>query len=129
MPDTEETEPVAKKKPRGTPFEEGNSGGPGRPAGVPNKATQEVKALCQRLVEDPVYQAGFVVRLNDGKLAPQLEALVWHYAYGKPKESVDVKVSTANLDNLPEEEQIKVAGALKLLHLATLEASNHGGVH
>src|SRR5215472_5239412 len=66
-------------------FRPSRSGNPtGRPRGTPNKATQEVRALARRLVDDPQYQASVQRRLRDGE-AGALELLLWHYAYGKPK--------------------------------------------
>lgn len=65
-------------------------GGPGRTAGVPNKVTIEAKAICSRMVDDPVYLERLFVRLKSGRCAPAIEALIWHYAKGKPKETVEV---------------------------------------
>lgn len=67
---------------------DGSTPGPGRPKGVPTKATVEVRALCQRIVNDPAYQAALKKRLESGDIAPQIEALVWFYAYGKPQEAL-----------------------------------------
>ena len=68
------------------------SGNPaGRPKGALNKATRDVKALCTELLESPTYVRNFRTRLNAGKLAPVVEALVWHYAYGKPKEQIELE--------------------------------------
>jgi hypothetical protein len=65
-------------------------GGPGRPPGVPNRATREVRAFCQRLVSDPEYRKNLESRLRGGTLPPALEALIWNYAFGKPSQSLDV---------------------------------------
>jgi hypothetical protein len=64
--------------------------GPGRPKGVPNKATTEVKKLCTALVEDADYQARFRTRMLAGKLPPMVEAMAWYYAFGKPREQIQL---------------------------------------
>lgn len=58
----------------------------GRRAGVPNKVASEVGARCRALLESQKYQDYFAHRLEVGNLPPMLEALTWHYAYGKPVE-------------------------------------------
>ena len=63
----------------------------GRKKGTPNKATVEAKSLCRRLVQDEEYRRGFEQRLRSGELPPALEAMVWHYAWGKPKEQVSLE--------------------------------------
>ena len=62
--------------------------GKGRPKGAQNKTTVEVRAAAQQLVENPAYRAELAIRLKDGK-APHMETLLWHYAYGKPKEEME----------------------------------------
>ena len=63
--------------------------GGGRPKGSPNKATREIRDAARALVEDPAYRRALAKRLRNGK-APQMEVLLHHYAYGKPKETLDV---------------------------------------
>ena len=46
--------------------------------------------MCAAIVGDPIYQKGLVARAKDGKLSPAVEAMLWHYAYGKPKEQVEL---------------------------------------
>jgi len=76
---------------RGRPFRRGQSGNPrGRPKGVPNKATHEVRAVAQAIVEDPEYRRNLLARVRKGKAAPAVESLLWHYAYGKPKDTVEL---------------------------------------
>lgn len=66
-------------------FQKGQSGNPtGRPPG-PNKATTEIREAARKLVEDQAYAAELAVRLKAGK-APHMETLLFHYAYGKPKD-------------------------------------------
>ena len=65
-------------------------GSPGRPKGVPNKVTTEVRSACAELVDDPVYRDRLKARLLAGRLPPALECLLWHYAKGKPKDELEV---------------------------------------
>jgi hypothetical protein len=62
----------------------------GRKKGSLNKATIEAREACAKLVDDPVYQATLRRRLLQGKLAPAMETMLWHYAKGKPKEHVEL---------------------------------------
>jgi hypothetical protein len=59
----------------------------GRVPGVPNRATQDIKAIAQGLIEDPAYQANLKARLLKGT-SPTLEVLLHYYAYGKPKTEI-----------------------------------------
>lgn len=61
----------------------------GRAVGTPNKRTGEVKARCRALIEAPSYVETFQQRLAAGTLPPALEAMTWHYAYGKPPEHLE----------------------------------------
>jgi hypothetical protein len=78
-------------------------GGPGRPKGVPNKVTVEVREAASALVDDPVYRKKLRDDLRKRKLAPAVEVLLWHYAKGKPKETIDVDL-TNRVQVLGEEE-------------------------
>lgn len=62
----------------------------GRTKGTPNKATAEVRALALTLLKDPAYLAKLTTRLQTGEIAPHVEILLWHYAYGKPTEHIEV---------------------------------------
>ena len=75
-------------------------GSPGRPKGVPNKATKEVKELSRRLVLDPEYQQKLKQRLLKGTLTPVVECLLWHYAFGKPKDTLDLNVDARRVINI-----------------------------
>ncbi len=63
--------------------------GVGRVKGVPNKATAEVREIAQRIVGDPAYRAALTLRVQRGKAAPAIEVLLWHYAFGKPKDIIE----------------------------------------
>jgi|SRR6266853_1739521 len=76
-------------------FLKGESGNPrGRPRGAQGKVTREVKEWARGLLEDPEYRDALQRRLIDGTCPPQLEVLLYHYAYGKP---VDV-IAMANAE-------------------------------
>jgi hypothetical protein len=61
----------------------------GRPPGRENNTTLEGRAICQKIVDDPTYRRNLRQRMLDGT-AGQMEVLCWYYAYGKPKETLDV---------------------------------------
>lgn len=65
-------------------------GSTGRPKGCLNKVTRDVQLLAKQFVDDASYRTSLKGRLAKGQ-APHMETLLWHYAYGKPKESLDVK--------------------------------------
>lgn len=64
-------------------------GGPGRPKGVPNKATIEIKQFAMKMLADPKYGMSLQRRLINGE-APHMETLLHQYAYGKPKDHVEI---------------------------------------
>jgi|SRR5262245_36908504 len=51
----------------------------GRPAGALN-----------RLVEHPKYRAAVKRKLLAGTLSEKLEILLWHFAYGRPAQQIEV---------------------------------------
>jgi hypothetical protein len=75
-------------KPRGRPFVKGDPRA-GRPKGATNVASREIKDVARRILEDRAYQARLVTRLRAGR-APQIEVLLFHYAFGKPVERHEI---------------------------------------
>ena len=61
----------------------------GRRKGTSNKVTVEARAVCAAIVDDPTYRKTLVARAKAGELSPAIEAMLWHYACGKPKEQVE----------------------------------------
>ncbi len=60
----------------------------GRGKSTPNKTTVEVRRLAREFLEDPAYRRSLRQRLIQGR-AQHLETLLWHYAFGKPREQVE----------------------------------------
>jgi len=65
--------------------------GPGRPRGVPNKATTEVRTWAQEVLGDPKVRAKTLSLARSGRLAPAIHVSLLHYAYGKPAETVELQ--------------------------------------
>jgi hypothetical protein len=72
---------------KGRPFKKGEGG---RPKGVTNKATREIQAFAKDFLESDEYRARLRVRIERGQ-AMAIETLLYHYAYGKPKERIEVE--------------------------------------
>lgn len=66
----------------GRPFRNGNPGG-GRPKGMPNKATLEIKAFARNFLMSDKYRRTLERRILAGT-APHMEVLLHQYAFGKP---------------------------------------------
>lgn len=68
-------------------------GSPGRPKLTPEEkaAKKEAQKLARNLL-DKKYFSNLRERLVSGKVQPGVEVAVWHYAFGKPKEEMDVKL-------------------------------------
>lgn len=62
--------------------------GGGRPKGVLNKVTHEVRELAQTIVNDPVGLEKMRQLYRAGRLNPTIVTRLFEYAYGKPKETI-----------------------------------------
>lgn len=83
---------TAKGKPRGRGFDKGQSGNPtGRPRGAVSQATRDVKLFAQSILEDPLVQQRTLEDAQKGRLAPPIHSMLFHYAYGKPKDTLKVE--------------------------------------
>jgi len=65
-------------------------GSPGRTPGVPNKATQVIREAARTFVEDEAGQRKMLEQYRRGRLHPAIVTMLHHYAYGKPKETIDI---------------------------------------
>src|SRR5262245_12169874 len=80
--------PMANYHPVSTSWKPGKSANPnGRPKGIPNAASLEIKTFCRSVLEDPEYREKVRQRVIDGE-APHVETLMYHYGYGKPVERI-----------------------------------------
>lgn len=64
----------------------------GRPKGALNHATREIQEIAGKLLGDKEYQDALKIRLKEGK-APNVEVLLYHYKWGKPKDTLTVEGS------------------------------------
>ena len=80
----------------------GNSGGPGRPAGVPNKATIAGRAFCQELVDNPEYRKQLKQKMEAGVLSDSMQQMIWAYAIGRPAAANENNAGGSWLDVLVE---------------------------
>jgi hypothetical protein len=66
------------------PFKPGQSGNPkGRKPGTETRKKKEIREYSQHFLESERYRRSAEQRILTG-LAPHLEVLLFHYAYGKP---------------------------------------------
>lgn len=60
----------------------------GRTKGTPNKTTVEIRTVMQEFLADAAGQAKLREQYQKGELNPSVLALFYHYAYGKPKDTL-----------------------------------------
>jgi len=63
------------------------------PKGYVRPVSVEARQLVSEMVNDPAYQLRLRADFRDRKLHPTIEALVWAYHLGKPRQPVDVSGS------------------------------------
>jgi hypothetical protein len=68
------------------------------PYGVTNVTRQEAQSFCRKLVQSSEYRQKLEARLLRGDLPPALEAMIWHYAFGKPAETINLNVQEGQED-------------------------------
>lgn len=69
--------------------------GKGRPKGALNKNTVEVQTFAREFLSDPKGVQSYRQQYQDGKLPPAVWQLLMHYAYGKPKDTLEVQTPVA----------------------------------
>jgi hypothetical protein len=71
----------------------------GRPKGAVSEKTRQIQAFCRSIVEDPEYRETVLRRARSCNLGA-MEPVIWAYGYGKPKESVDVRLGRIEEEDL-----------------------------
>jgi hypothetical protein len=64
----------------------------------------EARALARKMLTTPTYQKSLEDRLLAGKLPPAVETMLWHYAFGKPAENLNVSMKAQDLSALSPKE-------------------------
>lgn len=86
MRDTEDLSIVVPSAPApSSPFHMGSNG-------ATNFTRGEAQKFARSIIESKDYRDDLAARAKSGKLAPAIESMLWHYAYGKPIEQVQVQV-------------------------------------
>lgn len=78
----------------------------GRTKGTPNKRTIEIKDAARTFLADEQGQAKMLEQYQQGTLNPTVLALLYHYAYGKPKDTLALEkaVPVMVVDELTSED-------------------------
>ena len=92
----------------------------GRKKGTPNKSTVELREFFSSVLNDPAYRARLLARAKLGTLPPPVEIALWHYAVGKPKETIDQHLDVS-VKQTPES-AAKLVRSLSTEHLLELQA-------
>lgn len=88
-----------------------------------NRNARLAQAFAQEIVESKDYRDSLTSRIKSGALPAQLEAMLWHYAYGKPKETVEVLVNEHAIEqelNDLSEEQLAARAQEIAVEIATM---------
>jgi hypothetical protein len=62
----------------------------GRQKGTRNHATLEIKAFAHSVLNDPGYRKNVLVRMRALEPPAHLETLLYHYAFGKPPQALEL---------------------------------------
>lgn len=79
--------------------------------------------FCQGIVFSQEYRQSLRDRIVLGTLPPQIEALFYYYAFGKPSEKLEVRSTSVNLEDItPEQVEDRIAHLHKIAqHLRSVE--------
>lgn len=71
------------------------------------RVSAEARALARNIIDNQLYRENLLARATRGMLPPGVETMLWHYAFGKPPDVVDMQVTdvtTAKLQEMSDEE-------------------------
>jgi hypothetical protein len=71
----------------------------------------EIRSRARRLLSSDTYLTNLETALIDRTISPQVEVLLYHYAYGKPQENVNVNHVVEDLSTLTTEQLHERAAA------------------
>ena len=71
-----------------------------------NKIGQIARAKATALLESPEYVASCQRRIKCDTLPGSVEQMLWHYAYGKPVERIEVDLPKERMDEWADEELV-----------------------
>lgn len=83
--------------------------------GVTTVSRQEAQSFARSITGSSIYRANLQDRAEKGILPPAVEIMLWHFAYGKPIEQVQVTVSDDLSSLTPEQLAQKAQFALAAL--------------
>lgn len=72
----------------------------------------EAASMAQKLLSDPSYLEHLKIRLMDGSLPSNIEALLFHYAFGKPVETIAVE-DNRDIERMSDDELLEAARVLR----------------
>lgn len=76
--------------------------------------TAEAREFARELLNSQVYRENLKLRLMAGDLPANLEAMLFHYAYGKPVETLEV-VKANDFERMSDEELLAAEKTLREL--------------
>lgn len=108
----------------------------GRPLGTRNSLKQEAKDFAREVLSSEEYRRNLQARANAGTLSPQMEVLLWSWAFGPVPKQVEVRhvaddlsaLTTAQLLERAEEAvaMLREADALEAAINAEYELTENG---
>lgn len=86
--------------------------------GVTAYTRQEGQAFARRILQSAAYRQTLEKRAIDGTLPAAVETMLWHYAYGKPPETINVSVQEDLSQLTTEQLRTRTEAALSALREA-----------